>query len=136
MSLFKASPFCLLKKASRVILFIICCFISFTAFASDLSSTEEKRAKALFDIVRCPVCDGQVLSGSDATIAVDLKNRIIIDIQAGKSDFEILEDLKHIYGDDILQSPPKDWRTYLLWYGPYGLIITFFGLWILRRKLR
>ena len=117
----------------RFLSFIILCFVSLAAFANDLSIVEEKRAKALFDIVRCPVCDGQVLSGSDATIAVDLKKRITQDIQSGKSDYEILEDLKHIYGDDILQSPPTDWRTYLLWYGPYGVVLCLFGLWILGR---
>ena len=118
----------------KIILFIGILFISINSYASDLTGIQIERSKYLFDVVRCPVCDGQTLSGSEATIAVDLKNHITQQILEGKTDNEIITNLRNIYGDDIIQIPPRDQRTYLLWFGPYIVMGLIFIVWFWRKK--
>ena len=40
----------------------------------------------------------------------------------GRSDKEIVDFLVMRYGDFVMYKPPLDSRTWLLWYGPFGLL--------------
>jgi cytochrome c-type biogenesis protein CcmH len=88
-----------------------------------LTKLQQERADYLYNIVRCPVCSGQSLAGSEATIAVDLRKIIKQKIYNNLSDKEIKNDLVKLYGDDILFEPPFNKNTFLLNYGVYGLLI-------------
>ena len=46
--------------------------------------------------VSCPLCEGSSIAGSNAPIAVDIKNKIYTEILLGKSDEEILANLRDI----------------------------------------
>ena len=101
-----------------------------------LSSTEENRALAFFETVRCPVCDGQPLAGSEAELSRDLQNMIRIKIKEGKTDDEIRHFLSQTYGEDILLTPPMGAFTFLLWYGPYIFLSGCFVIWGIKRQYR
>lgn len=91
-----------------------------------LSTEQQQRANSLYEIVRCPVCNGQSLSGSEASIAQDLKHIIQTKIHHNLSDAQIKSDLVAMYGQDILFEPPSNGKTFLLNYGVYlGLGIIF-----------
>jgi cytochrome c-type biogenesis protein CcmH len=49
-------------------------------------------------------------------------------VQDGKSDEEIVEFLVARYGDFVLYKPPVKPSTYLLWFGPFVLLILAGGL--------
>ncbi len=97
--------------------------ISTTAFANKLSVENQERANSLYEIVRCPVCDGQSLAGSEASIAHDLRMLIDKKIHNNLSDEQIKNDLVMMYGDDILFEPPVNKKTFLLNYGVWIFMV-------------
>jgi cytochrome c-type biogenesis protein CcmH len=94
----------------------------------------EQRVMALSQELRCLVCQNETLADSRADLANDLRNQIREQMKAGKSDKEIVAYLTERYGKFILYNPPIDPTTYLLWFGPFVLLLA--GLFILFRYLK
>ncbi len=82
----------------------------------------EKRVMALAEDLRCLVCQNETLAGSHAPLAVDLRQQIREQMQAGKSNQEIIAFMTERYGDFVLFRPPVKISTYLLWFGPFLLL--------------
>jgi cytochrome c-type biogenesis protein CcmH len=95
------------------------------------SEAEEQHFKDLIEELRCLVCQNQSLLDSDAELAHDLRAEVYDMIQAGKNDEEIMEFLVARYGEFVLYKPPVKPSTYLLWFGPFVLLIIA-GLLLLR----
>ena len=90
----------------------------------------EQRLHKLSQELRCLVCQNETLADSRADLAEDLRREIREQIKAGKSDKEIIEFLTARYGQFILYRPRVTPTTYLLWFGPFilllgGLLILF-----------
>jgi len=94
----------------------------------------EQRVTALSQELRCLVCQNETLADSRADLAQDLRNQIREQMKAGKSDQEIIAFLTERYGEFILYRPPVKPATYLLWFGPFALLIA--GLVFLFRHLK
>ncbi len=89
----------------------------------------ESRVVKLTSELRCLVCQNQSLADSHADLAIDLKNQVRSQMQAGKSDAEIRDYMVARYGDFVLYDPPFKSSTLLLWAGPFALLlIGFLGL--------
>ncbi len=98
------------------------------------SPEQEQRFRQLTEELRCPRCQNESLAGSDAPVAQDLKDRVYLMLQAGKSNRDIKEFLRARYGDFVIYRPPLRWRTLVLWLGPWVLgMTTVLLLW---RRLR
>ena len=82
----------------------------------------EKRMVAISAELRCLVCQNESLAGSRADLAMDLKREIRTQIQAGKSDAEIMDFMVSRYGDFVRYRPPVNPVTWLLWFGPFVLL--------------
>jgi len=95
---------------------------------------EEQRFQALIGELRCPKCQNQNLAGSEAPIAKDLKDRTYQLMQEGKSDNEIRDYMIDRYGDFISYKPPVRSTTYLLWFGPFILLVTVILVIVVRRR--
>ena len=65
----------------------------------------EARAMNLFLIVKCMVCNGQVIENSDTKFAHDLRQYIRQKITDDLSDEEIKSNLIEKFGDEILMVP-------------------------------
>jgi cytochrome c-type biogenesis protein CcmH len=87
------------------------------------TEAEEQHFKDLIEELRCLVCQNQSLLDSDAELAHDLRAEVYDMIQLGKTDEEIIEFLVARYGDFVLYKPPVKPSTYLLWFGPFVLLI-------------
>ena len=74
----------------------------------------EERARGLLK-AQMFVCQNQSIDDSDADLAKDLRIEVRNLIVEGKSDTDILEDLRLRYGDYVLLNPPVNQATYLLW---------------------
>ena len=98
------------------------------------NAAEEQRFLALIGELRCPKCQNQNLSGSDAPIAKDLKDRTYQLLQEGKTDNEIRDYMVERYGDFISYKPPVRSTTYLLWFGPFALLLVVVCVVIIRRR--
>ena len=83
----------------------------------------EKRVVKLTSELRCLVCQNQSLADSHADLAIDLKNQVRSQMQAGKSDAEIRDYMVARYGDFVLYDPPFKPSTLLLWAGPFVLLL-------------
>jgi cytochrome c-type biogenesis protein CcmH len=89
----------------------------------------EQRLHKLSQELRCLVCQNETLADSRADLAEDLRREIREQIKAGKSDKEIIEFLTARYGQFILYRPRVTPATYLLWFGPFVLLLG--GLFVL-----
>ena len=96
----------------------------------------EQRARDLSREIRCVVCQSQSVADSDADIARELRVLIREQIAAGKSDQEIRDYLVARYGDFVLFDPPFKASTYVLWIGPFAVLLlggAGVALFLLRR---
>ncbi|MGA0546794.1 cytochrome c-type biogenesis protein [Brevundimonas sp. VNH65] len=86
-------------------------------------AAQEARARALFQEVRCVVCQHESIADSPAGIAADMRRLVREEIAAGKTDAAVRQDLVRRWGDYILFRPPFRWSTLVLWLGPFALIL-------------
>lgn len=98
------------------------------------TAEDEARYKALIEELRCPKCQNQNLAGSDAPIAVDLKNQTYQMINDGRSDTEIRAYMFERYGDFISYKPPVRPSTWILWIFPPILLIVLLIGWFYKAK--
>lgn len=85
---------------------------------------QEARAQALFDDIRCVVCQHEAIADSPAGIAADMRRLVREEIAAGRTDAEVREDLVRRYGDFVLFKPPLRAGTWLLWFGPLAALLA------------
>lgn len=83
----------------------------------------EQRLIVISEELRCLVCQNESLAGSRADLAMDLRREIRTLIRDGKSDQEIRDYLVSRYGDFVLYRPPVKPMTWVLWFGPFLLLI-------------
>lgn len=91
---------------------------------------QEARYQTLIKTLRCLVCQNQSLADSEADLAQDLRKIIHDRIVAGQSDAEIKQFLIARYGDFVLYRPPLQENTWLLWFGPFVLLILAAAVWL------
>lgn len=94
----------------------------------------EARVVKLAEELRCLTCMGQSIADSQSSFSSDMKREIRDMIKAGKNDKEIIEFMVQRYGDFVLYRPPVKSTTWLLWGGPFLLLIL--SLVLLLAKLR
>ena len=117
-------------KRVLILASILLCFAGAT-IAKEAQPNEdpqiEQRMRLLTEQLRCLVCQNETLADSRADLAEDLRRQIREQMKAGKSDKEILAFLTERYGDFVLYNPPVKSTTYLLWFGPFVLLIAGTG---------
>lgn len=94
----------------------------------------EARLAKLSHELRCLQCQNQTLAESPAGLAADMRREIREQMKAGKSDQEIVAFLTDRYGQFILYKPRVTPVTYLLWFGPFVLLLA--GLAVLFRYIK
>lgn len=82
-------------------------------------AAEEARAQALFEDIRCVVCQHEAISDSPAGVAADMRAWVRERVAEGRTDEEIRDELVRRYGDYVLFEPPFRAATLLLWLGPF-----------------
>ena len=76
--------------------------------------------------LRCLVCQNETIAGSHADLALDLRSQIRQQLISGKSKQEIMAYMVERYGDFVLYKPPVQSNTWLLWFGPFLLLVVGF----------
>ena len=94
----------------------------------------EARAQALFEVVRCVVCQHESIADSPAGVAGDMRRLIREEIAAGADDAAVRADLVRRFGDYVLFRPPVRPGTWLLWFGPFALVLLAGGVLLARRR--
>jgi len=98
----------------------------------------EQRLIVISEELRCLVCQNESLAGSRADLAMDLRREIRTLIRDGKTDPEIRDYLVSRYGDFVLYRPAVKPLTWVLWFGPFLLLIgaVIFLVRLVRRNQR
>ena len=112
-----------------------------TAIANDAAPladdpVTEQRLITISEEMRCLVCQNESLAGSRSDLANDLRREIRTLIKEGKSDQQIRAFMVERYGDFVLYRPPVKPITWLLWIGPFMILVIgiAFLLSYLRRR--
>lgn len=84
----------------------------------------EQRLVAISEEMRCLVCQNESLSASRSDLAQDLRRELRTLIKQGKTDAQIREFMVSRYGDFVLYRPRVSPTTWLLWGGPFLLMIV------------
>lgn len=95
---------------------------------------DEQRYKDLVGELRCLVCQNESLLGSNAELAQDLRDEVFQLMAQGQSDAQIIDFLVTRYGNFVLYNPPVKPSTFLLWFGPFVLLII--AAFVLYRSIR
>ena len=125
-----------MKKA----LLITLCIFNLGVFAKDAAPLAddpltEQRLISISEEMRCLVCQNESLAGSRSDLANDLRREIRTLIKEGKSDDQIRHFMVERYGDFVLYRPPVKPITWLLWIGPFViLMIGIAGLFVYLRR--
>lgn len=106
----------------RLILMLLFCWPLALPAVQDIyqfgSVTDEQRFRELLVQLRCPKCQNQAISDSDAPIAQDMRQQVAEMIRAGRSDEEIVDYFVQRYGDFVSYHPPLTPQTMILWLAP------------------
>lgn len=114
--------------------------VAFPALAQDYAEealadpAKEAQAVALMDTIRCVVCQGQPISGSNAEIAGDMRRIIRERIAGGESPEQVRAWLISRYGDWVSFKPQVRSATLALWLLPFLALIG--GLVLVFRRMR
>ncbi len=106
-----------------------------TALCLTPASAQESRPLAddpalearVFEIshdLRCLVCQNETIAASNADLAVDLRAQIREQLKAGRTPDQIRDYMVQRYGDFVLYKPPFKPLTWLLWIGPFLLLLA------------
>lgn len=87
------------------------------------SMADQDRALDLSKKLRCPRCQNQNLTESNAPIARDMRLKVYQLVDAGKSDQEILDYMTERFGEFVLYKPKLNTGTYVLWFTPVVLLL-------------
>ena len=96
----------------------------------------DKHVMALSEELRCLVCQNQTIADSHADLAIDLKNQVREKLASGMSDQDVIDYMVQRYGDFVLYKPPFKAITWLLWLGPFLLLIGGTGFLVLNLRRR
>lgn len=96
----------------------------------------QQRYESLIHDFRCLVCFDESIANSDADLAADFRRQVHAMVAEGKSDQEIKSFMVKRYGDFVLYQPPLQPNTWLLWGGPFLLLLIALTalMFILRRR--
>ena len=120
--------------------FMLALLLIQVAFAESIEAKDfetldqENRYTALIGDIRCPVCQGQSIGGSNSDLASDLREQVREMILNKRSDKDIYLFMVERYGDFVIFKPPINIKTYLLWFAP--LLLLFLCLIYLFRVTR
>ena len=83
----------------------------------------EARLVKISEELRCLVCQNESLASSRADLANDLRQEVRGLIRQNKSDTDIKDFLVTRYGDFVLYRPEVKPLTWMLWFGPFILLL-------------
>jgi cytochrome c-type biogenesis protein CcmH len=117
-----------------VIAALLLCVALAPARAQEGGAALNHRVQRVTEELRCLVCQNQTIADSHAELAVMLKGQVRDMLARGATDRQAVDFMVQRYGDFVLYRPPVKATTWLLWFGPFGLLLG--GLALLFARLR
>ncbi|SNR25615.1 cytochrome c-type biogenesis protein CcmH [Paracoccus sediminis] len=90
----------------------------------------EARARAISQLLRCPVCQGETIDESNAPISRDLRLYVRERIVAGDSDDQVIDAVVDRFGEFVLFQPTAQGTNLVLWMaGPVMAVLALLLAW-------
>lgn len=124
----------LLRRPSFAIALIILALVvglwTVTAIRAAQPQSLDQRTYEVASQLQCPVCNGESVADASTQVAAEMRDVIRHKLSQGESEQQVLQYFHDNYGDTILENPPKQGFTMIIWAGPVvGLLL---GLFLLR----
>jgi cytochrome c-type biogenesis protein CcmH len=109
-----------------------------SAFSALTGEELERKVQEISEQLRCPTCQAISVRDSEAAFSRQIRDKVRLMIEEGKSDEEIYAYFVSSYGEWILRAPKKAGVGLLLWGLPILGIVVAGALifWRLRRSTR
>jgi len=129
------------RTVASVVLALACVGTAHAAIDAYTFKNEAERARysELTKELRCPKCQNQDIADSNAPIAADLRKEIYRMLGEGQSNQQIIDFMVNRYGEFVRYKPELTARTWLLWFGPAGLLlggVVVIGVMVRRRRVK
>ncbi len=105
------------------LLLALCSFV-LLAPASARADALDDQVRAISKELRCPVCDGETVADSNATVSVQMRGVIRQKLEAGESREQIIQHFVDLYGISILAEPPARGFTLGVWVAPVVALLV------------
>ena len=99
-----------------------------------IDPVQEARARAIFQDVRCLVCQNESIDDSEADLARDLRQIVREQVRSGASDTQVKAFLTQRYGEFVLLTPALSLGNLALWAGPFIVVLMGAGLLLVRLR--
>jgi cytochrome c-type biogenesis protein CcmH len=119
---------------SMLVILVVAVVWGVTAVRAAQPQTLDQRAYDVGSQLQCPVCNGESVSDSSSEVAANMRAVILQKLAAGESEQQVIQYFHDHYGDTILERPPMQGFTLMIWLGP--IIILLAGLVALRTVAR
>ncbi|NKB81683.1 MAG: cytochrome c-type biogenesis protein CcmH [Nitrospirales bacterium] len=119
--------------------FVILCLCLLVALVSEAHATTidethiDVKTREIAKTLRCTVCQTENIWESGAPLAQQMRSVVRERVKQGQSAKEIREYFLSRYGDYILMQPPKRGINWLIWIGPFALLLI--GGFLLYREI-
>ncbi|MGS0535009.1 cytochrome c-type biogenesis protein [Pseudoalteromonas sp. SaAl2] len=100
-------------------------------FAND---EQAQRFAELTKELRCPKCQNQNIADSDAVVAKDLRDKVLVLVKEGNSKDEVIDYMIDRYGYFVHYDPPVTPATLVLWVLPVLIVVFGLGFIVIRQR--
>lgn len=116
-----------MKKRSLLIalgvIVIVVAVWSFVLLHNPPQPTLDQQVQNVAAQLKCPVCQGESVASSPATIAQQMRYVIRQQLQSGKSEQQVIQYFVDRYGSQILLTPQWHGLDLLAWIAPIALLL-------------
>jgi cytochrome c-type biogenesis protein CcmH len=101
-----------------------------TLFQASQPKSLDARAHEVATQLQCPICNGESVADSPSGLASEMRGVIRQKLSQGESEQQVIQYFEARYGDTILESPPAQGFTLMIWLPPVlmlalGIYVVF-----------
>lgn len=96
----------------------------------------DDRVDSLTAVIKCPQCRGESIKDSSALTARTMRTMVAEQVAEGRSDEQILDFFRDLYGDQAILDPGFSASTVALWAIPAAALVGGIGMVTWLRKAR
>lgn len=89
-----------------------------TLFRAAQPKSLDQRAYEVATQLQCPICNGESVADSPSGLASEMRGLIRQKLSQGETEQQVIQYFESRYGDTILESPPAQGFTLIIWLPP------------------
>jgi cytochrome c-type biogenesis protein CcmH len=106
---------------------VVVTLIALATLSLPVAAQQDVYSERTLEIARrlqCPVCAGESVADSNSELARQMRGIIEEQVQAGRSDEQIIQFFVERYGQSIVVEPPKSGFSLALWWLPVVVVLV------------